>query len=475
MYVPNPKQEMFHRSKSTIRSVFGANRSGKTTCGVLEFLWHMIGQYPEWYPEESRMPKDKPIKGRVFAQDFMKGVGEVILPTIDEWIDSTPGGPFVANKFRNPVGIPCKWVFKNGNQFDILTYEMATQQCEGWKGDIAWFDEPPPRDKFIATMRGLVDTRGRCWLTLTPLKQPWIYDELYLKAQDDPSYFCVTMNIWDNLKRTVDGKTVGYLSQKAIQDFEKTLSEDEKEARLHGKFIHLTGLVYKEFDPGLHIVDKTGVKAHWTRYCAIDPHPRMPTAVLWVAVDEKDRLYAYDELKFEGSLKDLAYAIQAQEGSLTAHRRLIDPSADKTESRLTNSVNIRQELMKYGIFCERAVNDVDLGISRIKEVLRPDKILLTGKIEPRLVISRFCPSLLYEFQHYVWDEFKMRPEEHDAKEKPMKKNDHFLDCLRYIMNSNPMYHNVTEEETVITYKGTYVKNPMIVETTGYRALTEERR
>ena len=143
-YEPNIKQEQFHLSKAPVRSIFGANRSGKTTAGCVEFMWHMTGIYPDWFPKDLRMPTNHPIKGRIFAKDFQKGVGEVILTTIAEWMDDTVGGPFVKEKKRNPIGIPVKWIFNNGNQFDVLTYEMSTEQCEGWKGDIAWFDEPPP-------------------------------------------------------------------------------------------------------------------------------------------------------------------------------------------------------------------------------------------------------------------------------------------------------------------------------------------
>jgi phage terminase large subunit-like protein len=475
-YIPNPKQELFHLSTAPVRSIFGANRSGKTTAGVVEFMWHMTGIYPEWYPKGLRMSQERPIKGRIFAKDFQKGVGEVILPTIAEWMDDAVNGAFIEKKYRNPIGIPVKWVFKNGNQFDMLTYEMSTEQCEGWKGDIAWFDEPPPRDKFIATKRGLVDTNGRCWLTLTPLTQPWVYDDLYMRAQEDKSYFCIVMDIRDNLKRTLNGKSVGYLTEEAIQEFEKTLNPDEKEARLHGKFIHLTGLVFKEFDPEVHVIDKAGIKPHWYRYMAIDPHPRKPTACLWVAIDEKDRLFVYDELLFSGSLADLASAIRSQEGQYVAHRRFIDPSSDH-EDKLAGGFNVRKELMKHKIWCERANNDVELGLSKVHEALMPDAQQLTGKFEARLKISRLCPTLIRQLQHYIWDEYKMRPEEHDPKEKPMKKDDDLIDCLRYILASNPVYHNLSkeDEDSGVEFVGTYAKYPILKTSGSYKDLVEERR
>jgi phage terminase large subunit-like protein len=475
MYQPNPKQEQFHLSNASVRSIFGANRTGKTTAGVVEFMWHMTGNYPAWYPESLRMPTDRPIKGRIFAKDFQKMVGLVIIPTITEWMDDTVEGPFIAKKYRNPIGIPVRWVFKNGNEFDILTYEMSTEQCEGWKGDIAWFDEPPPRDKFIATKRGLVDTNGRCWLTLTPLTQPWIYDELYARSQSDPSYFCVTMDIRDNLRRIVDGKPYGYLTEEAILDFEKTLSPDEREARLHGKFLHLSGLIFKEFDPSLHIIEKTGVKANWYRIMAIDPHPRKPTACLWLAVNPDNELFVYDELLFNGSISDLASAIRAQEGTLRAHLRLIDPSADQ-EVQLRPS--IRTELMKYKIWCERGSNDVELGISKVHEALTPDIQNLTGIFDSRLKISRLCPQLVSQILHYVWDEYRMRPEEHDPKEKPMPKNDDLITCLRYILVHNPQYYNTLEneeEDDEVRYVGQFAKYPDSSRKISYKDLVEKEK
>jgi hypothetical protein len=53
----------------------------------------------------------------------------------------------------------------------------------------------------------------------------------------------------------------------------------------------------------------------------------------------------------------------------------------------------------------------------------------------------------------------MRPEEHDPKQKAKKKNDHFLDCLRYILNSNPRYMPKVESEGELEYTGEYVKYP----------------
>lgn len=444
-YVANPKLLSFHMSKAPIRAVFGGNRSGKTTCGGVEFCFHVTGIYPDWYPKEMRYTG--PVKARIIARDFMKGVGEVIVPFLEEWLDSS----LVKRKLRNPMGVPVKWELKSGSVFDILTHEQDVEQFEGWKGHIAWFDEPPPRDKYIATLRGLVDYRGRCWLTMTPLTQAWIYDELYVKNEPQ-RIMCVTTDIRDN----------PHLDAAQIKQFEQSLTEEEKEARLHGRFMHLSGLVYKEFNTDVHICERPNVSEGWTRYMAIDPHERMPTAVMWLAVDPRGNHWVYDELWLESmDIEQIAHAIHVQEGELRPRIRLIDPHNDKEYNLVGGNFNIRKELMKHGVYCERANSDPALGKARIKQALRSQYSAILKTEVPLLRVARNCTKTIYEFQHYVWDEFQRNPDNYDKKEQVKKKNDHFMDCLRYIYNFGPKYYPVEEEleQEEVGYSGSYTKYP----------------
>jgi hypothetical protein len=463
-YVPYPKQKNFHTSDCPTRAIFGGNRTGKTTCGGIDFLFHITGMYPEWYPKHLRMTGS--VIGRIIAKDFQKGVGEVIIPFLEEWLDAS----LVARKQRNPLGIPVKWVLKNGSVFDILTHEQTTEQFEGWRGHIAWFDEPPPRDKYVATLRGLVDFSGRNWLTLTPLTQPWIYDSIYTKA-DNKSVFVETVDIREN----------PYLSESAIKEFERNLTEEEKEARLHGRFLHLTGLIYKEFQPDIHICEPPKVQSTWTKYFCIDPHERMPTACLWLAVDDRDRHWVYDELWLpDMSLGEMAQAILAQEAGEKPHFRFIDPHNDK-DNAIAGGFNVRRELMKYGIFCQRANSDPALGKSRIKMALKPQFSQLTKQFQPQLRISRTCPQTIYEFQHYQWASYRRNVDEYDLKEQVKKKSDHFMDCLRYIYNFGPRYvpQDQWADDEEVVYTGEYTKYPTRMtqpasDSSGYHNLVEER-
>lgn len=448
-FKPMPKQLSFMTNTCPCRAIFGGNRSGKTFAGSVEFCMHVTGVYPDWFPKHLRF--SGPIKGRIIVTDYLKGAGEVVIPYLEEWIDPN----MIARRTRNNQGITVKYVLKNGSSFDILTHEQDVTFFEGWKGHIAWFDEPPPRDRYVATKRGLVDFSGRHWLTLTPLTQPWIYDEIYTKA-DNKDIYVVTVDIRENTN----------LDEESIKFFEKSLTQEEKEARLHGKFLHLTGLVYKEFDPDIHIVDPFAISPHWTRYMAVDPHERTPTAIIWVAVDEKENHWIYDELWLaDMDVEQIAFAIHAQEGKLGGSGvvRLIDPHADK-DNALVGGFNFRRELMRHGVFCQRGNSDPLLGKSRIHQALTPRYSSVLKRNVPTLRVFSTCRQTIFEFQHYVWDEYRRNKEDFEAKNEVKKKNDHFMDALRYIYNFGPRYiKREDDQETIVKYEGEYAKTAVVVE------------
>ncbi len=77
------------------------------------------------------------------------------------------------------------------------------------------------------------------------------------------------------------------------------------------------------------------------------------------------------------------------------------------------------ELMaQYGVYfmpTAKHKNKKDDGISLIKDLL----------IQDVMMISSACEPLLWEMENYITDDFGKFP----------KKNDHLLDCLRYLLAS----------------------------------------
>ena len=239
--------------------------------------------------------------------------------------------------------------------------------------------------------------------------------------------------------------------------------------------MHLTGLVYKDFEPDIHIIDMPVIKKDWTKYFAIDPHERKATAALWLAVDPKGNKYIYDELSMaDMDIEMMAQAIHAQEGTNIPNVRLIDPHMDK-DNAIAGGFNVRKELMKHGIFTERANSDPMLGKARIRQALKPQWSPLLKCDVPTLFVSRYCRHTIYEFQHYIWDDYRRNKDEHDPKETVKKKNDDMMDCLRYIFNYDPRYIVAEQDgEYEIQYEGAYTKYPTKkVKSGGYYDLVQQ--
>jgi len=90
----------------------------------------------------------------------------------------------------------------------------------------------------------------------------------------------------------------------------------------------------------------------------------------------------------------------------------IDPSA----------AALRAELSRRGIHCVDAENDVEAGIQIITSMIR----------EGQCQVMYNCTNLIREIEGYSWD--PKAAERGD--DKPIKKDDHIIDALRYCLASH---------------------------------------
>src|SRR5574343_326920 len=156
-----------------------------------------------------------------------------------------------------------------------------------------------------------------------------------------------------------------YLSKEAIEEFERSLSGEEKECRIHGKALHLAGLVYKEFQWDRHVMAKQFIPPKtWPHYFYIDPHPQTPHCVLFLAVNELGQRFYYKDLFVHCSIATLAEAIHEELDGCFVVRGRIDPIAYVNDP-LTDS-NMAEELARYGVLVERATKALAQGILRVQ-------------------------------------------------------------------------------------------------------------
>lgn len=450
LYVPHPKQKLFHCAPNKIRAVFGGNRSGKSEMGTLEAKFHSTGKYPEWYPESGRFLT--PTRGRVVVTDYKKGAGEVLVPKLEQWFD-----PEDIIKIEKSMGniskVYVRHISGGTSTFDVMTHEQDSMQFEGWSGHWVWFDEPPPREKYVSCLRGTVDYDGRIFITATPITEPWLYDEIVLNTERNAWHIAVS--IYDN-PYLGNGTEEGRL--RAIKEFEVSLTDEEKEARINGKFLHLSGRIYGELNTDVHLLDRLPDASYsWPTYFVLDPADRRPHHAIWAKIDPLGTLYVFDELRFTGTIKDTSKEIRDRERTYGISTddviRILDPNKGKTPSNVTG-LKLIEEFAGHGVYFTADVNDsLALGHLAVKERLSYNKSQpLSTTNCPKLYFikekTRECVKQLFS---YVWDDWRGRSNgSRSQKEVPKDINKDMPDCVRYLCMSNPIY---LAEETVQRFTG----------------------
>lgn len=430
-YEPHPGQLPFHSSRARIRIVEGGNRGGKSTCGMAEALAHVQGSRP-WLPKEDPHyqvlnARGKPVRvpntGIIVGESFKTSVQETLFPKLKEWCPPS----LIQREVRGAQGIVERIEFTNGSSIRFMAYNQELKEFEGTSFDWCWFDEPPPQQIFYATQRGLVDRSGRTWLTMTPLREPWVHQELTSLAGVDKAIYHVRFDSYTN----------PHVSREDLDAFFARIKDPFlREARKEGKPLHLQGLIFPEWkseEP--YWIPFRNPRRDWIRIMGIDPHPRKPIACLWVAISPESEIwYVYREL-YDDTLKTVGQVserIHAIEGGEEVVYRIIDPSSRENEK--TSGSSVYELFMDHGIDCDLAQkHDLNGRIELLHEKLE----ILPFYNVPSLQVMDSCPRLRFEFMNYVWGEWSLESsrQEKDPKPTPRAKNDDLLAVLMYLLQS----------------------------------------
>lgn len=407
--------------KKTVLLV-GGNRVGKTTIGAIIVSLACdvearaklgMGWLSDVFPSVCRV--------RILCSDWEHHAGQVIVPALKEWCRA---GTYETKK--NNVGVEAFWTFRNGSTIELMTNVQDTKIHEGWKGHLIWQDETTSRDKYIANKRGLIDYSGVYLMTFTAVSESWVLDDIVLS--NDPSVGCVT---------EIPTYANTYLKKEDIESFEKTLTDDEKVARIQGGWLNLVGRVLKEFNKDVHVIEPFKIPSDWPVVAMIDLHLSTPQAISFHATDKHDRRYTIDEIWDNISPEEIAEEIIARKKKnlwrLT--NVYIDPLAKGDSMFMKNRADvqdsftiIKNRLAPHGILLQVASKDKESGVRNLQDWLKgPNKI-------PILFFLSNCLRSIYEIQRWTYDE----------NGKPKKENDHFMENLYRFTLTGTKY--IAEEE-----------------------------
>lgn len=432
LFRPNRPQADMISSDATYRCLFGANKVGKSTWGIIEDVSYCIGFRPFLPPDHPRFktPYEPPIRGMVFGETWDK-MDEIHTPMFHEWIPKGWARPI------KKQGYIRGWEFVagpgRGSVIRYATYEMDSEKLEGADYNFYHFDEPPPARHWAPVTRGIITKSGKIWLTLTLLSEGWIWDEIWERADaGDPDYFAVVGRTEENTS----------LDAGAIARFAKTLDESEKEVRLMGRPQHLQGRIFKHFQVRPPwVIEPWDIPDEWPTIRAFDPHLSKPVACLWAKVAPNDQIIVTDEL-FDPKIQtmdDLRGRIEFIEERRHPNiaMSLMDSAASSPQG--LGGASHFDLFRKYGINVRPAKKaNKHARLMATAEGFKLDTFLE----QPKIVVFDNCEHLKWEIKRYVHPTMRSGSRTDRWKEYPdgaNKKDDDLIDCLQYLVGEGPRY------------------------------------
>jgi phage terminase large subunit len=424
---PERNQLGFHQSQAPIRLLFGGNQGGKSRAGAQEGAWWLTESHPH-----QKIPSAPRIYCvSAMSRTLQEGIWRHLKTCLPEWLIEDYGPALPGWQMPSFVRM------KGGGQIDFITGEGgedARKKVQAASIDLLIVDEEIDQAIWEETQARRLAREGRVIVCATLIRsEPWCL-ELEDKAElGDPSVDLFRLDTCIAAER-------GHVSKKVVAEMQATHTEEDQRVRLHGRSRRNEGLVYPEFSAKLHVCEPFKIPKDWTRYCALDPGWRT-FGVLWVAVEPSGHYVVYRELyEHAKSYKHVADHCFTLEG-FNYHKesdtwvpdgeteaidiRWIDPSAFGTHE--SGVLKVGALLARYGLACAPARNDVEAGIELVRRAMMPG---MDGR--PKLRIFRTCESLLKEMRYYRRTEDTKNTRHRERPDKPVKRRDHLLDCLRYI-------------------------------------------
>ena len=413
-------QKAFHQSTKKIRWIFGGNKSAKSYSVKCEDVWWALGDHPY-----RKVPGCT--RGWIVSLDFpsSRDVSERLLQQL------IPKSRLV--NWDSSKGIIKVKAKKGISEITLKSCDSGVEKFQGADLDFIDFDEEPKFEIYRECLPRLWIRRGSMWCAETPTNgMSWTYDMILQEAGINPDIEVFNFSsLWNK-----------YLSREAMEQEMKFMDQEERDMRIEGKHIQLSGLVYKEFDEKVNVIPAEGfrIPAEWKKYRTIDHGINNPTACLWVAINPQNEMYVYDEYyETEKTVSENAANIRQMTGGTKIEWTTIDPSTQNREAMGLSS--IFKEYQRCGVYCRALREDKGYGINKIKSMLKIDE--QTGR--PKLFFLSHCTATIREIKRYRYATQRGHDDKNNT-ENVQKSFDHAMDAIRYLVMSNPQYFEESYEE-----------------------------
>ena len=387
----------FHSSQRTVfdsdarfRVLVAGRRFGKTRLAIMELIIKALAKEKAlfWYVSPSYR------QSKMIAWKMLKDLAPkfLIAKTNESELSIT---------FKNNTCIELKGADNEdalrGAGLDGMVIDEFASIYDNWS---VWNEVLRP---------ALADKKGWVLFIGTPKGKDSFF-ELFMKGQREEDGF----KSWQF--KTVDNP---YIDPDEVEQARKSTPERYFRQEYEASFEDFVGLIYPEFSERLHVIEPHFVQDVFPKIGAIDPALSGTTAGLKAYTDEDSNIVIYAEY-YE---KDKRASEVCRDFKEDKVKWLIDPASKaKNVQKEGQLYSLFDEYKEYGIRADTAENEVTGGINRVAEYFKAN----------RIKIFRSCTNLLWEIERYHWAVNK-ETSKGEVTASPYKKDDHLMDCLRYII------------------------------------------
>lgn len=438
---PSPKQVSLLEANDDLVAAFAGNRFGKTAIGTIKNLIDALDE--EDVPEHLRQHKkwQPPFKCWVLAPTLGDSIESVILPEIKKWV---PAHALAGGSWDKAYSVGRRTLtFRNGSQFKFFAYNQDHDQLTGAAVHRIWYDEPPPQKHRNEALMRLATLNGDELFTMTPLHGvSWLEKLVYKRRHEDG----ITVIKGSGLDNPI-------MDKRALHRIIEQYPEEERQARLHGDFVHFAGRIFKEFNERDHVVDEVSpsdLKGHEI-IVGIDPGWDHGFAVSFCAFDVEGNVLVFDELLERGkTVTQVAQKIRSTLASwgVTPEYFVIDSAGEQTS--VITGYSVRSEFRRLGIPTRKAKNTAHSwqpSVDRVRAMLGHE---VDGELRPRIKVTRNCYGTIDSLISYHYRDDADDLSKENRTPRPYKKDDDLVDAFRYVVTSrtyqDPFFLPQEEEE-----------------------------
>lgn len=419
-YKPAAYQVKFHKSKAQYKLNIGGFGSGKTTMCCAELSEHILST---------------PNGRSLITAPKLQQVRDAVIPELDKFLPK-----HLISKRQNSPNI----YYKMSNGHEILVYASNDEENlrslnltafyieEASNVDFSVFTQLQARLRNRAAV--VLDENGReidykfLGLVSTNPDDGWVRTEFLLRSGKIFASDSIDRHMYDQI-RVKHGESQYHAFLSSSRDntylpkkFLERLMIGKSPAWIR-KYIDCyldvkEGAVYPEFANS--IVTPFPIPKHWQRIAGFDKGFRDETAMIIGAIDPKTGIIYCHQEYYEAE-KPISYHANKIKSIIDGLQFYLPIQADPTiRNRNERDGDTYQTYFNKvsGIYLQPGNNDIVSGIEKVRDYLYLGKLKFFSTLE----------NTKTEAVNYVYQ---------DSKDKPIDKNNHLMDALRYMIAQLP--------------------------------------